>query len=549
MSISSEEVNYLIYRYLLESGFVHTSFSFLNESNISKSHDKGSHIRPGALINLLQKGLQYLDVETHIKLDGSEVKCVAPFSIIGPHVCDIRDVNTSAAAAGREIGGGATANDKKKDDAGLKKRGRKRMRRDSVNTGSGDVMVPTESNSGEETVQKPQTVHPMKIDENEKAVVANTPTVTTTTTANPSTLADTDVVVKNENISIFTAHASEAYVCCWNPVFPLIATGSGDDTAKIWKVPENGSAEISTPISLPHNISTPENKDVMALEWDPTGTLLASGTYDGQVRIWTKEGKLKYKMIRHTGAIFGIKWNMAGTLLLTGSLDSTAVVWDTLTGEVKQQFKFHTASTLDVDWSDNETFATCSSDKTICICKVGMEKPLAQWSGHESDVNSIKWDPSHALLASCGDDRTLRIWSLEDAQVGKDPCKHVLKAHDLDIYTLRWSPKQGKEKLLATASFDSTVVVWDINQGTVRYKLSTHKDAVYTISFSPDGKYLASGAHDHTVIIWSMKDGTLVKTYKGEAVIFEVSWNTICDKVAVCYADNKVVILHLPNLP
>jgi transducin (beta)-like 1 len=38
--------------------------------------------------------------------------------------------------------------------------------------------------------------------------------------------------------------------------------------------------------------------------------------------------------------------------------------------QVRQQFEFHSAPTLDVDWRNNVSFATCSTDKMIYVCKV-----------------------------------------------------------------------------------------------------------------------------------------------------------------------------------
>jgi transducin (beta)-like 1 len=94
MSISSDEVNFLIYRYLLENGkkvahigttigwqniivyvcilcvifigFAHSAFTFAHESLVSKSTVSQSDVPPGALITFLQKGLEYVGIEEHI---------------------------------------------------------------------------------------------------------------------------------------------------------------------------------------------------------------------------------------------------------------------------------------------------------------------------------------------------------------------------------------------------------------------------------------------------------------------------------------------------
>ena len=66
MSVSSEEINFLVYRYLQESGFSHTAFSFFNESTIPRSNINGANVPPGALISLIQRGLQYKEMEAHL---------------------------------------------------------------------------------------------------------------------------------------------------------------------------------------------------------------------------------------------------------------------------------------------------------------------------------------------------------------------------------------------------------------------------------------------------------------------------------------------------
>tara|TARA_A100001035_G_C27640645_1_gene434428 strand:- start:217 stop:495 length:279 start_codon:yes stop_codon:yes gene_type:complete len=71
MSITSDEINYLIFRYLQENGFSHSAFTFAYESLVTKSTAAQVSIPPGALITFLQKGLEYVGIEEHINDDGS----------------------------------------------------------------------------------------------------------------------------------------------------------------------------------------------------------------------------------------------------------------------------------------------------------------------------------------------------------------------------------------------------------------------------------------------------------------------------------------------
>lgn len=78
-------------------------------------------------------------------------------------------------------------------------------------------------------------------------------------------------------------------------------------------------------------------------------------------------------------------------------------------GQCTQQFAFHSAPALDVDWQSNTSFASCSTDQCIHVCKLGMDKPIKSFQGHTNEVNAIKWDPQGKLLASCSDDMTLKV--------------------------------------------------------------------------------------------------------------------------------------------
>ncbi|RDX65081.1 WD40 repeat-containing protein HOS15, partial [Mucuna pruriens] len=330
--------------------------------------------------------------------------------------------------------------------------------------------------------------------------------------------------------------------------FPLDQFKSGDSTARIWKIADRpcDSSVQNEPVNvvvLQHfkESTNEKSKDVTTLDWNGDGTLLATGSYDGQARIWSRDGELNSTLNKHKGPIFSLKWNKKGDYLLSGSVDKTAIVWNIKTGEWKQLFEFHAGPTLDVDWRNNVSFATCSTDKMIHVCKIGENRPIKTFSGHQDEVNAIKWDPTGSLLASCSDDHTAKIWSLK-----QDNFLHDLKEHVKGIYTIRWSPtgpgtnSPNQQLVLASASFDSTIKLWDVELGSVLYSLNGHRDPVYSVAFSPNGEYLASGSMDRYMHIWSVKEGKIVKTYTGKGGIFEVNWSKDGDKVAACFSNNII---------
>lgn len=355
-----------------------------------------------------------------------------------------------------------------------------------------------------------------------------------------------------EDVLELKMHSSEVFMCAWNPVYTdTIATGSGDASARIWQMGGKTAADGLGPVRLlPHGTGPRDrkNKDVTTLEWSSDGNLLATGSYDGVARVWSRNGALVHTLRGHKGPIFSLKWNKRGNFLLSGSYDQTTIVWDVSgsNGFVEQQFDDHHAPALDVDWKDDVTFASCSTDKTVHICRVGVSRPLKTYTGHTDEVNAVKWDPSGTLLASCSDDCTAKVWDVNSDRT--DPM-HDFQSHLQEIYTVKWSPtgpgskNPNKQPMLATASFDGSVRLWNVKDGSCMQVFSRHRDSVYSVAFSPSGSFLASGSLAGQLYIWNVEEGKHVKSFKGKGDIFEVAWNKEETRVAACFSSNVVCII------
>ncbi|KAK2721851.1 F-box-like/WD repeat-containing protein TBL1X [Artemia franciscana] len=499
MSFSSDEINFLVYRYLQESGFQHSAYTFGIESHISQSNINGALVPPAALISIIQKGLQYTEAEISLSEDGTErfseglslIDAVMP-DVVANRQQQAQQPQQQAVKVEKQEGNGELAN------------------------------IP--SVKGEPVISGiPQPSEPME--------------------------ADTSIEIPPEKAKTLKGHESEVFICAWNPTSDLLASGSGDSTARIWNL--NDGASGTRENVLRHCIQkggaeVPSNKDVTSLDWNCDGTLLATGSYDGYARIWKANGELVSQLQKHKGPIFALKWNKRGNYILSAGVDKTTIIWDAASGQCNQQFPFHSAPALDVDWQTNTSFASCSTDQCIHVCELGVDKPIKSFQGHTNEVNAIKWDPQGQLLASCSDDMTLKIWSMK-----QDTCVHDLQAHSKEIYTIKWSPtgpgtnNPNMNLLLASASFDSTVRLWDVERGSCIHTLTKHTEPVYSVAFSPDGKFLASGSFDKCVHIWSTQSGQLLHSYKGTGGIFEVCWNSRGDKVGASASDGSVFVLDL----
>lgn len=83
-----------------------------------------------------------------------------------------------------------------------------------------------------------------------------------------------------------------------------------------------------------------------------------------------------------------------------------------------------------------------------------------------------------------------------------------------------------------SASFDSTVRLWDVERGICIHTLTKHQEPVYSVAFSPDGRHLASGSFDKCVHIWNTQVGRVVRrthtltqpVFRMSEVKGELSW-------------------------
>jgi WD40 repeat protein len=108
-------------------------------------------------------------------------------------------------------------------------------------------------------------------------------------------------------------------------------------------------------------------------------------------------------------------------------------------------------------------------------------------------VTSVAYSPDGKLLASGGNDRTVRLW---EVPTGKEVQR--LEGHGDRVGSVVFAP-DGKS--LASASNDGTVRIWDVATGNELKMLMAGKNFIRAIAFSPDGKWLAS-AHDRRVKLW-----------------------------------------------
>ncbi|TWH69483.1 WD40 repeat protein [Micromonospora olivasterospora] len=368
----------------------------------------------------------------------------------------------------------------------------------------------------------------------------------------------------------------------------LLASASGDETVRIWDAADGRLLRTL-------DGHTGEVSAVTSWQEESGRRLLASASGDGTVRIWdAADGRLVRTLDGHTDEVSAVtSWQEESgrRLLASASVDETVRIWDAADGRLIQTLEDHTDMVLTVtSWPagpGRRMLASAGGDQTVRLwtlpdaaaglaglpavpggrvaagndpgpvpaTSVGelgsgnlgawatYQGPDMDWqpsapspavvvspqllTGHTGPVSAVtSWqeESGRRMLASASWDETVRIWDAADGRLVGTLAGHT----DAVSAVTSWQAASGR-RLLASAGEDGTVRIWDAADGRLIRTLEGHTRAVWAVTSwqaASGQRLLASASGDRTVRIWDAADGRLIRTLEGHTgqVLAVTSW-------------------------
>jgi len=181
-----------------------------------------------------------------------------------------------------------------------------------------------------------------------------------------------------------------------------------------------------------------------------------------------------------------------------------------------QTLKGHQENIGAIDVSpDGKIIASAGEDQTIKLWQRETGKLIYSFVGVNEPIQTLAISPNGKSIIAGGLDGRISQWQLDTKQYKSSFFARVNApdSHDGVILQLAFA---ANERFIVSASNDKTLRIWGYHTGELKRTLIGHEDAVNTCAISPDSQIIASGSDDKTIKLWRFDHSYAYQTFSGD---------------------------------
>ncbi len=285
-------------------------------------------------------------------------------------------------------------------------------------------------------------------------------------------------------------HRGHVYPVAFSSDGRRIASGSWDGKVRLWD---------AVSASLIRSLET-HHQTIGALAFSPDGALLASWGEDRTIRVWDAATGHAIHILRHENmpmrdSVYSLVVSADGRRLGAASEHGVGF-WDLVTGAELATLHPPLAGVRVVAFSPDggRLAAAGNDDPKVVVVDAATGELIAELTGFSGRIQSIAFSPDGRTVLTAGQDPTLRLW---DAATGR--LLRTFAGHGLEVLAAVFHPDGTR---IASGGHDRSIRIWDTAIGEELVRLPGHSSYVFSLAFSPDGETLVSGSGDYTVRLW-----------------------------------------------
>lgn len=251
---------------------------------------------------------------------------------------------------------------------------------------------------------------------------------------------------------------------------------------------------------------------ISSVTFSSSNTMLASGDYDGTIKIWdTRSGHCLQTLEGQGGWVRSLAFSPGNMWLASGG-DTVFEIWKTETWQHLSIIEGVDVRCSSVRFSPNEARLALGHGSHIDIWDTKTWKCLQTLDSEHGEVSSVAFSFNSSHLA-LGCEAHIEFWCTKRWQ-----CLHILDT-GRGVNSVAFSPNS---KLLACGNdkipdHKGSIQIWDVENWQLLQKLQHTHAGVESVVFSNDGSKLASVAHndDYGIRVWNTDDWQCINYFKG----------------------------------